>query len=109
MWSRNVPSWHHLNEAFAAKGLPAPKVAIMTSSVSLRLDIVTASDLLGLNLKRVVRQAAPHCRITELTVDGMALQLRTGVTYRKAAYLPPAARRFIEILKSTAKQIAETP
>jgi hypothetical protein len=28
-----------------------------------------------------------------------------GVIYRKDAYLPPVARRFIEILKKTAKEI----
>jgi len=32
-----------------------------------------------------------------------------GVIYRKDAYLSPAARRFIEILKKTAKEIAKEP
>ena len=31
---------------------------------------------------------------------------RVGVYYRKDAYLSPAARRFIDILKATAKEIA---
>ena len=31
---------------------------------------------------------------------------RVGVVYRKDAYLSPAARRFIEILKATAKKLA---
>ena len=32
-----------------------------------------------------------------------------GVIYRKEACLSPAARRFIEILKTTAKEIAKEP
>jgi DNA-binding transcriptional LysR family regulator len=109
MWAPNVPSWHRLHQAFADSGLPPPKIAIITSSVSLRLDIVAASDLLGLNLKRVVRQAAPRYALAELPVAEMTLPLRTGVTYRKSAYLPPAAGRFVEILKETANRFAEKP
>jgi len=30
-----------------------------------------------------------------------------GVIYRKDAYLSPAAKRFIELLKATAKEIAK--
>ena len=32
---------------------------------------------------------------------------RVGAIYRKDAYLSPAARRFIEILKATAKEISK--
>jgi DNA-binding transcriptional LysR family regulator len=98
-----------LHQAFADNGLAPPKIAIITSSVSLRLDIVAASDLLGLNLKRVVRQAAARYALAELPVPEMMLPLRTGVTYRKSAYLPSAAGRFIAILKQTANEIAKTP
>jgi DNA-binding transcriptional LysR family regulator len=107
MWSSTVPSWQRLHQAFADSGLPPPKIAILTSSVSLRHDVVASSDLLGLNLQRVVRQAAPRYRLAELAVAGITLKLCTGVTYRKSAYLPPAAVRFIEIRKSTATEIAE--
>lgn len=32
---------------------------------------------------------------------------RVGVSYRKDAHLSPAARRFIEILEATAKEISK--
>ena len=36
----------------------------------------------------------------------LSVTRRVGVIYRNDAYLSPAARRFIEILKATAKEIA---
>jgi DNA-binding transcriptional LysR family regulator len=106
MWSPNVPSWQRLHQTFADHGLTPPKIAVVTSSVSVRFDVVAASDLLGLNLRRAVSEAAPRYQIAELPVAELTLPVRTGVTYRKGAYLPPAGRRFIEILKVTAKEIA---
>ncbi|MDB5864714.1 MAG: bacterial regulatory helix-turn-helix, lysR family protein [Betaproteobacteria bacterium] len=108
MWAPNVPSWQRLHEAFAHDHLPAPRIAVLTSSVSLRLDIVASSDLLGMNLRQVVREAAPRYGIAELRVAGVTLHVRTGVTYRDGAYLPPSARRFVEVLKATAKQVARS-
>jgi len=39
-------------------------------------------------------------------VKNLPVSRRVGVFYRKDAYLSPAARRFIEILKTTAIEIA---
>ena len=50
--------------------------------------------------------AAAHFPIIELRVRDLGFTRRVGVFYRKDAYLSPAARRFIEILKVTAKEIA---
>jgi hypothetical protein len=37
----------------------------------------------------------------------LTLPLRLVVSYRKSGYLSPVAKRFIEILKMTAKEIIE--
>ena len=100
------PSWQRLHRAFEDSGLAPPRIAMVTSSVSLRLNVVAYSDLLGLLLRRLVRQAAPRYRLAELPVKELTWRLDSSVSYRKGAYLSPTARRFIEILKSTAKKIA---
>ena len=41
--------------------------------------------------------------------DHRPSRCRVGMIYRKDAYLSPAAQRFIEILKATAKEIAKEP
>lgn len=48
-------------------------------------------------------------RLVKIPVKEMSWRRRVGVSYRKDAYLSPAARRFIEILKTTAKEIAKEP
>ena len=45
--------------------------------------------------------------MVEIPVKEMTWRRSSGVIYRKDAYLSPAARRFIEILKTTAKEIAK--
>ena len=73
----------------------------------LRLPLVASSDLLVYMSRRVVREIAAHFRLVELAVKELAWSRRVGVIYRKDAYLSPAARRFIDILKATAKETAK--
>jgi len=44
--------------------------------------------------------------LVEIPVKEMTWRRSSGVIYRKDAYLSPAARRFIEILRATAKEMA---
>lgn len=48
--------------------------------------------------------AYPDVSFAQLDVKELALTFRVGVVYRKDAYLSPLARRFIEILRSTAPE-----
>ena len=94
-----------LHGVFEKHGLPRPRVTVETDSPALRLPVVASSDVLGYTWASVARQAAPHLRFAELDVKELALTFRVGVSYRKDAYLSPLAKRFIEILKSTAREI----
>jgi DNA-binding transcriptional LysR family regulator len=49
----------------------------------------------------VLRMSARDLRVKELPVKELVWPRSVGVIYRKDAYLSPAARRMIEILKST--------
>lgn len=109
MWTHTAPSWQLLAQALAAARLPPPQVAVTTNSVSLRLEIVGSSDLLGINLAQVVRDAAPRYGLVELRIPAIALAITTGITSRKGAYLSPAARRFREILRDVVRRRGERP
>ncbi|MBI4205699.1 MAG: LysR family transcriptional regulator [Betaproteobacteria bacterium] len=98
-------SWQSLHRTFADHGLPPPQIALVSDSVMLRLRTVASCDLLGFSSRRVVQLAAPHVRVTIIPVKGMNWIRHVGVAYRKDAYLSSAARRFIEILKATARKI----
>lgn len=105
----NVPDWQWLHRAFEDNGLAPPEVTMETSATPLRLHAVAASKLLGFAPRQFVLQAAARLRLVELRVKELTWPCRLAVRYRKDAYLSPAARRFIEILKKTAKEIAKEP
>lgn len=106
LWAPNAPSWQRLHRIFEDNNLPPVRVAMVASDVSLRFSAVAYSDLLGITLKRLVQQATPGYRFVVLPVKELTWHLGTAVSYRKDAYLSPAARRFIEILRATAQKVA---
>jgi DNA-binding transcriptional LysR family regulator len=95
-----------LQRAFEERGLPPPQLTLISDSVALRLRTVASSELLGIASIRVVHIATPHLGLTILPVKDPNWIRPVAVAYRKDAYLSPAAKRFIEILKTTAKEIA---
>lgn len=94
-------------QVFLDAGLPPLEITMESTSLPLRNSVVASSDLLGWASKRALLEAAPPTRLAELRVKELRHTRRVGVIYRKDAYLSPAARRFIEILKATAKEIAK--
>ena len=94
-WLRRVLEQH---------GLPAPRFTLETGSVFLRLKLIASSGLLTFTSRRPMRQLAPQFPMVVIPVKELTWTRHVGVSYRKDAYLSPVARRFIEILKSTARE-----
>ncbi len=107
MTTINNPAWRRLSEAFGNGGLPPPKIGVMTTYLPLRHDFIAASDFVAFGSREVARYAASRFPFSELRIKDLSVTRRVGVVYRKDAYLSPAARRFIEILKKTGKEIAK--
>jgi DNA-binding transcriptional LysR family regulator len=101
-----VRSQQGLYQAFQQRGLQPPRIAVETRLQRLRLQTWASTDLLGYVSRRVLLQAARGFRLKELPIKELAWRCPFGVIYREGGYLSPAARRFIEILKATAKEIA---
>lgn len=91
-----------LREAFEERGLPAPRITLVSDLVMFRLRAVARSDLLGVAVKPNIHEMATRLRLKILPIRRSDWVRRVAVAYRKDAYLSPAARRFIEILKATA-------
>lgn len=88
-----------LTQVLSSVGLSPPKIAIEASYMMTRFHAVASSDLITYGSKVVAKYAAGHLGIVDLRVTGLAGDRRVCAIYRKDAYLPPAAFRFIEILK----------
>lgn len=99
--------WQWWYRAFQERGLPPPRVAVATRSVQLRLQTCASSSLLCYASRRILRRASPNLRLKELPVKDLTWRRTVGVIYREGGYLSPAARRLIEILKSTAQEISK--
>ena len=88
-----------LREAFEARGLAAPRVTLVSDLTMFRLRAVARSDLLGIAVRPNIEEVAARLRLTILPVKRTDWVRPAAVAYRKEAYLSPAARRLIEILK----------
>ena len=106
MGSIDGPTERLLRQAFGNAGLPSPRIAIETAYLPARNNLIATSELLGFTSRSAVRYASRNLPLTELRVKHLAYTRRVGVVYRKDSYLSPAARRFIEILKATARKIS---
>lgn len=107
-WAATTPNSltrSRLVRAFEDNGLAPPKITLETNSHSLILSIIASSDLLGFLPRRVVRSCRSKLGLTELRINETSWSRRVGVSYRKDAYLSPAAMRFIEFMKTIAKEI----
>jgi DNA-binding transcriptional LysR family regulator len=93
-----------LRRAFEERGLPAPRIALVSELLMFKLRAVAASDLVSIAVKGNVQAAAAQFGLKILPVEGFDWAQPVAVAWRKDAYLPAAARRFIEILKATARR-----
>jgi DNA-binding transcriptional LysR family regulator len=90
-----------IHQVFADNGLPTPKVSVETNSVPFRLHLLPGTNLLAFLPKRALQDSAARKQVVELPIKGLSYRRTVAVCYRKDAYLSPAARRLIEILRTT--------
>jgi DNA-binding transcriptional LysR family regulator len=95
-----------LQLTFEERGLPPPRISLTSDSVMLRHRTVAATGLLGIGSRGIVEANAADVGLRIIPVRDMKWIRPVAVFYRKDAYLSPAARRFIEILKATARHIS---
>ena len=95
--------WRH--SAFERQGLVPGVVALETNSTLLRLCTVAATAFLWFAPRRSLQVAPPGIALTELPVAALAWRRTVGISYRKGAYLSPAALRLIGIFKSVAREM----
>ena len=103
----SAPALPLLSLALQDRGRNPLRYVVQTSSLTFRDQLVANTDLLGTSSKRLLKQIKARHRVVELPIRGFNVKRSVGVFYRKDAYLSPAARQFIRILKTTAKIIAK--
>lgn len=90
--------WLSLRQFFGERGLPPPRIALVSPSPAVNLRTVAASDLLGVSNKRQVLEAAKRLRLAVLPVRDLDWTRAAVLLHRKDAYLSPVAQRFVREL-----------
>ncbi|MBI1991260.1 MAG: LysR family transcriptional regulator [Betaproteobacteria bacterium] len=93
------------DQLFEARGIAPPVPAVEVSSAVLKLRMAATSGLLSFQSAWWLYDPPPGLELVRIPVTEMTLCRRIGVSYRKGAYLSPAARKFIELLKMAAKEM----
>lgn len=95
----SVATRQWLEATFKANGLPAPRVAIVTSSLASVRNLIVETGLLSFVSRRNLTGTNGSDGLVEIHNDNTTMPRRFGIVHRTDAYLSPATRRFIDILQ----------
>jgi len=98
----NTQNYMGVENAFRARGLPMPKVSILTASVPVRADLLAHEPFVSAYPRSIAQRYA----LKVLPVDIMAPATFVGLLTLKNRTLSPVAERFIDHLRAVAKSLA---
>jgi DNA-binding transcriptional LysR family regulator len=107
--STSVASRQWLDQAFASRGLPPPKVKVETNLVALLPRLIAQTDLLGFMSRRYLRSDRRGSSLKEIELRETTMRRWAKVIYRRNRHLPPAAQRFLDLLCTSGKALFEEP
>lgn len=103
----SVTSRRTLQQVLHAHKLPAPNVALESSSTQVLLAAVAQSDMVGYLPTGALRAGGAIGKLALLDVAALRVKRSLGVISRPGAYLPPVAARLMEALRRVAPQSVE--
>jgi DNA-binding transcriptional LysR family regulator len=101
--ARTVASRQWLDQTFERHGLPRPQVQIEPNVLNAILPILEKTSLLGFVTR--FNLVSGRARVREVKLAATQMTRRLGLTYRKNAYLSPAAARIADILRACGKEL----
>jgi DNA-binding transcriptional LysR family regulator len=106
--AQSVATRQWLEAVFAAHGLPAPRAAVMTSSIAAVPRLIAETGLLSFISRRNLEAGRFTPALVELPNPVTTMTREFGVVHRNDDYLSPAARRLIEIVRAQHDEVAAT-
>jgi DNA-binding transcriptional LysR family regulator len=92
-----------LAQAFLERGLSAPRSALESRSNRIRFESIACSDLLDYTSRLAFQHSAARYRLKEIRVPELKRRRTVGAMYRDGAYVSPAARRLLTLLREAAR------
>ncbi|HKT16655.1 MAG TPA: LysR family transcriptional regulator [Stellaceae bacterium] len=93
-------------EAFRRRGLPIPKFAISTLSISLRNEMIESGDFVTLLTSSVIRTFGQRYSLKVLPIELPAHRSPIGIVTLKHRTAAPAVKLFVQCAREIAKSIA---
>ena len=93
-----------IDHAFTSRGLDAPVVQVETNLILMLPPLIEQSNLLTFVSRRHIGPARGST-LREVVLKETTMRRRFAVTYRKDAYLSPATRRLIQLLRDEGKSL----
>ncbi|WP_263772949.1 LysR family transcriptional regulator [Propionivibrio soli] len=93
-----APTRDWLDRTFDQLHLPRPKVQVETTMLLMLPMLIAETGLLSFISRLHLESNSSASRLREVPVSQVSMRRRLVVTYRENSYLPPAARRLIELL-----------
>ncbi|HEX6705617.1 MAG TPA: LysR substrate-binding domain-containing protein [Albitalea sp.] len=98
-----APTRDWLDHAFDRKHLPRPTVQIESSMLVMLPPLIAETGLLSFVSRHHVGAHRSGATLKEVALKETTMRRRLTVTYRENSYLPPAARRLVELLAQSAR------
>jgi DNA-binding transcriptional LysR family regulator len=95
-----------VDELFLAAGLPVPRMAIETTSITLIKAMVAETDYLTFAPRQSIYYEERAGSLTALSIGSGFWKRTVGITYRHNARLTPASRALIAELKAVGARLA---
>jgi DNA-binding transcriptional LysR family regulator len=109
-WALTSPdtvSRRMLQRALESAGLGPLNVVMESMALPPKLNLIAATDVLGFSPWQDAQESVMQRNLVEIPISGLRVTRPVGVSYRRDAYLPPAARRFVDIVKRKARELVK--
>jgi|GEM_PF-137598 len=97
-----------VSQSFLAIGRPAPVPAVHCSSFSVALELIAATDMLGVLPPHLLQTSVRAGKLEEIRLEQPLVPLVVGLYTRPDTPLTPAARATSQIIVAIARRIAAT-
>ena len=104
----SVESRRWLDGAFDARGLERPLPQIEINLLLLMPGLIEATHLLTFISRRHLASSCVGAALREVPVKALEMRRDLKVLHRKDAYLPPAAKRLLALIRNSGTALIET-
>jgi DNA-binding transcriptional LysR family regulator len=93
-----APTRDWLDQTFDRQHLPRPVVQVESTMLIMLPELIGETGLLSFISRLHLQAGRSGAVLREVPIEGIAMRRRMVVTHRDNGYVPPAARRLIELL-----------